>query len=198
MLEIQTGLFFLLGFLIALVMLGAVVWFLPFELVIKYSRGEKENQLFINGSALQGRVRIELGPYFLGKQEPKQQEPWPARGIWSVAAKAVSGLEKSRIWLRKWGGILSELRLREWYWRTEIGLENPARTAVAAGVIWGIKGWVWARINKGRKAEKVRSQVEVYPDYWQKKLNIDLRLVLEGRLGPVLWRWWKGRSKLRG
>jgi len=189
--------FFLIGFLTALAVLGAGAWFLPFEVVIKYKYNQEEksgHQLFISGSVLQGRMRVELGPYFLGRRNAEEGVVLPAgkegghqSKLMLILNNAVSRMEKGYAWLVRAENFFSRFRLREWQWRSKIGLGDPAQTAVAAGVLWGLKGWVWARLSKRyRTGKQLYTRLEVYPDYLQRTLMIDLRLVLEGRLGPVL------------
>lgn len=76
------------------------------------------------------------------------------------------------------------LKCRRFYWKTELGLSDPALTGIVSGIIWGIKGALLGLINNYITLIK-KPELAVYPDFYHQRLSTSFEgifLTLSGNI----------------
>lgn len=173
----------------------ALVWAAPFEIQVIYRKEGKIHWVSVGFTLLAGRAGLSWGPY--SYEWTIDWHPFP------LPSGALPGMKRRKELIQKFGSLLrylpavkqsiKKLRLEEWRWFTEIGLGDPAQTAVAAGMIWGIKGWLWGELHRRLRVDSGRQPFQpvfgVCPDFQRTGLRIDFSCRLKGRLGGIVLPW---------
>lgn len=83
--------------------------------------------------------------------------------------------------------ICKPVKVKRLYLHTEIGLEDAAETALAAGLIWGCKGIVYSRLAALFNTKEAENSLAVVPNYMQPGyVRLDYSCIFEFRLGHII------------
>jgi len=77
------------------------------------------------------------------------------------------------------------LKCRKFYWKTELGLSDPALTGIASGIIWGIKGTLTGLINNYITLIK-KPELAVYPDFYHQRLSTSFEGIFSTVSGNII------------
>jgi hypothetical protein len=101
-------------------------------------------------------------------------------------------------WMKE---TLSRLECTRFVWHTRVGIGDAPETAVAAGLVWGVKTSL-LRFVSGRICLKTKPDVQVSPQYNLQMFTTELTCKLQIRLGHVLLAGlrlvphiWKGKDR---
>ncbi|NLK51217.1 MAG: DUF2953 domain-containing protein [Syntrophomonadaceae bacterium] len=84
-------------------------------------------------------------------------------------------------------GLLKQVKFKQLRWVTEIGLYNPMETALAVGVLWGIKGGALTALRGRTPGYRPELSIKVLPNFQRKGWRSDFICRFEGRLGYYLY-----------
>ncbi|MGI6648423.1 MAG: DUF2953 domain-containing protein [Bacillota bacterium] len=82
--------------------------------------------------------------------------------------------------------LVGRTKIKQFCWVTELGLVNPMETALATGVLWGVKGWLISSIKRRFKQNFKSYRVKVIPNFQRQGLRIELFWQFESQLGYIL------------
>ncbi len=196
---------------VLLMMIGIMVMFLRIRFEVRYRRKGQDDSLHIQVSALKGLVRyrtevpvVELNHYLLSsvlKIETKTRGPLvDAAGKKDKVLKVpitLAQLRKIPFYIKKagellrryqkaWRKLLSSLRFHHFAWTTEIGLGDPAGTGVAAGLLWGVKGFVYGVFQNYVGTVKRNPQLLVTPCFSGSCFRLDFHCIFDIRIGHII------------
>lgn len=83
--------------------------------------------------------------------------------------------------------ICRPIKIKKLFLYTEIGLEDAAQTAIAVGLIWGWKGFIYSRLAHLFNTQGAENCLNVVPNYQQPGyVRIDYSCIFEFRLGHII------------
>jgi energy-coupling factor transporter transmembrane protein EcfT len=153
-----------------------VFWFIPLEVNLV----NPVTKMFWNLS--QNRPWREKAPADL----PARRIRWPrvlrrARQAGRIAAKVWRGANRLFIIMGK------RITVKELNLYTEIGLANPAHTALSAGLIWSLLGVIYSRMSAFFNMRSTGSNFKVVPNYrGDNLLVVDYSCIFEFRMGHII------------
>jgi len=109
-----------------------------------------------------------------------------------INKKSIQKLDKiieknlERLKLQDFYIIISNLHLKCNYflWKTKFGFSNPAFTGIGNGIIWNLKYIFYFFLKKISRVEDIN--FEVYPDFNEKLLDINLKGIFSLYLGNII------------
>lgn len=83
--------------------------------------------------------------------------------------------------------ICRPIKVKRLYLYTEIGLEDAAETALAVGIIWGWKGFIYTRLTELFNTQESENRLAVVPNFQQPGyVRLDYSCIFEFRLGHII------------
>ncbi|MHB8172584.1 MAG: DUF2953 domain-containing protein [Thermincolia bacterium] len=82
--------------------------------------------------------------------------------------------------------FVRHLWMRQFKWRTRLGLGDAAGTGVGIGALWGIKGVIYTRLRNNTSPTGVRPQVQVIPSFHQPAFATDFDCIFAIRTGHII------------
>ncbi|MDA8235520.1 MAG: DUF2953 domain-containing protein [Clostridia bacterium] len=82
--------------------------------------------------------------------------------------------------------FVRHLWMRQFKWRTRLGLGDAAGTGVGIGALWGIKGVIYTRLRNNTSPTGVRPQVQVIPSFHQPGFATDFDCIFAIRTGHII------------
>ncbi|NHN28769.1 DUF2953 domain-containing protein [Paenibacillus agricola] len=76
---------------------------------------------------------------------------------------------------------ISHVRCTQFRWRTQVGIGDAPETALATGMIWGLKSTMLGFLTRFIKLD-VRPEIQVLPRYNESKFSTDVLVVLQIRM----------------
>ena len=77
-------------------------------------------------------------------------------------------------------------RFHKLKWHTEFGLQDPAVTGLLVGVIWIIKGNLYAVFQKNAQTILEPPEIAVIPNFQQTKLRLDINCIFDIKVGHII------------
>jgi hypothetical protein len=93
--------------------------------------------------------------------------------------------------------LLKKVSIKKFEWHTNVGIGDAAATAILCGAIWSVKGSIVGLISNYMRLIK-RPTLTVTPNFQQTVSRIQLKCILQIRIGHAIWagiklvRYWKG------
>ncbi len=150
------------------------VYFIPITLSVEYAYVGSLHRLSIS-AFLPGGFRIWSKQY---------DRAMNARG--TSPDSLLDHLNKVAEMFERLGDLLSELTVSKIEWRTRLGTEDPAQTAILTGIAWGIKGAVVALLRQHIDVPQESLSLQIYPLFSKTALSTNFRCTLKARFGRVL------------
>jgi hypothetical protein len=185
--------------------------FLKIRFEVRYRRTGQDDYLKVEISVLKGLIRyrtevpvIELNHCFLRsvlKLETDTAGPvsYPAEDqnkvikipiTLTVLRKLPFYLEKALAFLRRYRRVfrklLKSVRIRQVNWTTEIGLGDPAGTGIAAGLLWGIQGYIYKVLQSKVGPVERRPRLLVLPCFDSTCFRLDFHCIFDLRIGHII------------
>lgn len=187
---------FLILFSLLLFLLASTV-----RLFFSYSRLGCYDRFVMEFSAWQGLIYYHLEIPAV-KLNPKKK--WPLISVRARLKGRVLDKEKKAVPLpkllksvskgiRTWREyrkaidyLLNKAKLLRFTWRTELGMGDPAQTALLTGAAWGVKGFILTIIYRLLTPGGVRPVVEISPSFKKVCFNTTIDCIFEVRLGYLV------------
>jgi hypothetical protein len=171
---------------------------------VHYLREGKDDELALHFSILRGLIRFRLelpvikflAGRFLrpavkikaeltgGKDrllaEKKEVMPLPPLRQLLLLFREVRWYRPAAIYL------FSRVLIRRFYWRSVIGLVNPAQTAVAFGLLWGLKGFFLSAAYPHFAPGRPKPEIIIIPSFQKPVINTTLDCIFEVRASHIL------------
>jgi len=196
-----------LAFLLAMTILLLLSLALKAEVDFRYRRIEEEDHIEIDFRAFHGlwhtqyiiptlQLEWEKGP------QVKIEQVANAKGGTRQATKETRMRYIRRGWLsRFWPNVPRLLRYinrvkQQFYrgihckainWRIEIGYQDAAHTAIAAGTFWTMFGFALAHLYQQVTVEVPRPTLEVVPQFKKEGFLCDVRCIFQLRIGHIIF-----------
>lgn len=196
----------MLYFIIAFILLSALLFY-PLEVQTYYRRKAEDDLLLIKiviipnvwihrieipiialekGKIPSFKVKTELespGNDTMLEGKAKYDISWD--NIWHVIKniqpyyKLISCYFKSgKILFRPWV-------LKSFYWNTSFGTGDAALTGLATGAIWSMKTLFWRQMTHVMNVNE-NPKFKVFPDFFNKKLEVEIDGIFACRLGNII------------
>jgi len=82
--------------------------------------------------------------------------------------------------------LLNRVLIRRFYWRSVIGLANPAQTAVVFGLLWGLKGLFLSAAYPHFAPGRPKPEIIIIPSFQKPLISTTLDCIFEVRAGHIL------------
>lgn len=204
----MVGLFIYLSLLILLMI---ITMFFRIKFDVKYSRKKADDLLRVEMTALKGLVRykaevpvVDLDRYFLepilkieADIEGVVTHPIEDKGM-LVKIPLVSeilqklptyikdGLRYYRTYRSALKGLLKSIRCHHLSWSTQIGFDDPANTGIAAGLLWGAKGFFYRVFKSSIGDMTTAPRFNVTPSFTGPCLKLDFHCIFDMRIGHII------------
>lgn len=196
-----------LALLLAMVILLLISFVLKVQVDFRYRRIEEKDHVDIDFRAFKGLWRANY-------QIPTLQLEWEKgpQIEFEQVAKAKGGIRKTKTtarlryirrgWLsRLWLNIPLLLKhfkyiKRKFYkgihcklidWRIEIGYQEAAHTAIAAGAFWTMLGFALSHLFKQVTMETESPKIDVVPQYKKQGFLCDIQCIFHLRIGHIIF-----------
>ncbi len=193
-----------------LVVMATVLFLLPLRFNLTYHRLNEDDEIAIRLGFAYGFGQLKIEVSLLNW---RLQKFWPALEMFSQVVGDESPPEKEVVknivpgwdqlyrayrlmtffglsvqdYFQLSGWFLRRIKCRALKWRTVIGLENPAATGIAVGMIWGLKSTLYAKLQRQVQLEPVQSlDIKVFPDFQHQRLQLDFNCIFDFRLGHII------------
>jgi hypothetical protein len=196
-----------LAFLLAMILLLLLGLVIKAEVAFRYRRIEEEDHIEINFRAFHGlwHIQYQIPTFQLEWEKGPQVEMEQVaitKGGTRQATKKTRMRYIRRGWLsRFWSNIPRLLRYinrvkQQFYrgirckaidWRIEIGYQDAAQTAIAAGAFWTMFGFALATLYQQVTVEVSRPAVVVIPQFKKAGFLCDLQCIFQLRIGHIIF-----------
>ncbi|NPV90349.1 MAG: DUF2953 domain-containing protein [Firmicutes bacterium] len=174
---------------------AVLISLIPYDFEVVFRKDWQSYRVSVRFRLLWGRAGLNWGPYTF-EWSPDQAEDdegllYTLIDNLRILKKLPFSLDQKLELLDAVGLIIENTRVRELRWYTEIGLKDPAATAVLTGMLWALKGWFCAGIISamGRvravKAGERPVSWGVHPSFNRPGYRIDLLCRLSGNIRGV-------------
>lgn len=200
-----------LGFYLILLIIGLTAsLFIRIRFEVTYTRRSENDHLKVLMSVLGGLIRyrtevpiMDLDSHFLkpilkmeADIENVASDAIEDKGLvvkmpvvtmlQNLPAYLIQGLTLLNKYKRALKRLLKTIRCHDLVWRTEIGLQDPANTGVATGMVWAAKGFLFRmfRSNVGKMLNP--PTFSVIPSFNCPCLRLDFNCIFDMRIGHII------------
>lgn len=196
-----------------------LIGFLPLRFRIQYRKKEKDDYISFTWQILPGFLGLTAEIPFLKISTASiwpifkiiaQLEGEKGQSIAEKETEIIWGKDKLKNMWRKLPGIISrfdqitalgkwmlnKITLREFYWLTEFGTKDAAKTGILVGTLWSLKTIIYGYLHSMVKKVKKNPQISVCPDFQNKKTFCNLICIFDISCGHIIISGFKAASIL--
>lgn len=187
-----------------------ITMFLPIRFEVGYRRDGTDDHLKVEMSMLGRLIRyktevpvVELDKFFLepiikveADIENVVNDPIEDKGM-VIKIPVIQLIRKLPVFIKQGlhrlaryktvlYGLLKTIRCHQLKWTTHIGLEDPADTGLAIGLIWSVKGFFYRvfRSNVGKMENN--PELLVIPCFNTNCIRLDFHCIFDMRIGHII------------
>ncbi len=198
-------------FFLVLIIFFVLSMFLRIRFEVEYRRKGPDDNLTVEMAAFNGLFRyqtkvpvMELDRYFLEpvlKMETGTQwvatHPVEDKGLTvkipvitdvlaNLPAYMQQGIRRMQRYQRIFKKFLRYVRCHQFAWTTEVGLGDPADTGLAAGMLWGLKGYFFSAFRSRVGAMLHSPRLAVKPCFECTCFRLDFHCIFDVRIGHII------------
>ncbi|WP_158217573.1 DUF2953 domain-containing protein [Lottiidibacillus patelloidae] len=93
--------------------------------------------------------------------------------------------------------FLKHVELKKFQWDSHLGTGDASQTAIAVGLLWGVKGSIYGLLSNLLKVQ-TKPEVSIYPLFQMKTSQTRLQCMISFRIGHAIFaairvvKYWKG------